>query len=233
VVGSSGGALDPPDEYWPRLAEICRRHGVLLIADEVMTGFGRTGRRFAVEHWDVVPDILVGGKGLSGGYAPMGGLFASDAVVAPLAERGDDLMFYTYGGHPASCAIADKVLEIMEREDLVRRAAVVGEKLRKALAPLESHPHVAQIRGRGLLLGIELVRDRRTLEPFPGRGRFTQRVMAAGLSHGVFFYPGGVDAANDVILLGPPFILEDDEVERIARVLRQSIDDAVARTEQA
>jgi 2,2-dialkylglycine decarboxylase (pyruvate) len=92
---------------------------------------------------------------------------------------------------------------------------------------------VAEIRGRGLLLGIELVRERHTLEPFPGRGRFTQRVVAAGLSHGVFFYPGGVDAANDVILLGPPFTITDAEVELVASVLRQSIDDAVARTEKA
>ncbi len=230
VVGSSGGALDPPPEYWPRLAEICRRHGVLLIADEVMTGFGRTGRRFAVEHWNVTPDILVGGKGLSGGYAPIGGVFATDAVVAPMAERGDDLMFYTYGGHPASCAIADRVLEIMEREQLVARAEMLGEKLRARLAPLERHPHVAQIRGKGLLVGLELVRDRATLEPFPGHGRFTSRVVAAGLSRGVFFYPGGTNEVSDAVLLGPPFVIGDEEIETIASVLEQSIDDAAARS---
>jgi adenosylmethionine-8-amino-7-oxononanoate aminotransferase len=104
IVGSSGGALVPPEEYWTRLAEICRRHGVLLIADEVMTGFGRTGKRFAIEHFGVTPDILVGGKGLAGGYAPMGGVFASDAVVEPLVEAGDEVMFYTFGAHPAACA---------------------------------------------------------------------------------------------------------------------------------
>src|SRR5262249_54372497 len=129
-------------EYWPAIADICRRHGILLIADEVMTGFGRTGKRFAVEHWNVTPDIIAGGKGLTGGYAPMGGLFARDEVVEPIAARGDDLMFFTYAAHPASCAAAETVLDILEREDLVARAAAMGEKLkRKLVERLGSHPH--------------------------------------------------------------------------------------------
>ncbi|MEO6398076.1 MAG: aminotransferase class III-fold pyridoxal phosphate-dependent enzyme, partial [Tepidiformaceae bacterium] len=111
VVGSSGGVMLPPEDYWRRAVEVCRKYGILVIADEVMTGFGRTGKKFGVEHWDVEPDIMVGGKGLAGGYAPMGGLYATEEVVAPLAERGEDLMFYTFAGHPASCAVADKVLE--------------------------------------------------------------------------------------------------------------------------
>jgi adenosylmethionine-8-amino-7-oxononanoate aminotransferase len=148
-----------------------------------------------------------------------------------MAERGDDLMFYTYGGHPASCAIADRVLEIMEREQLVARAEMLGEKLRARLAPLGRHPHVAQIRGKGLLIGLEFVRDRASLEPFAGHGRFTSRVVAAGLSRGVFFYPGGTNEVSDAVLLGPPFVIGDEEIETIARVLEQSIDDAVARIE--
>jgi adenosylmethionine-8-amino-7-oxononanoate aminotransferase len=229
VVGSTAGALVPPTEYWPRVAEICREHGVLLIADEVMTGFGRTGRRFAVEHWDLTPDILVGGKGLSGGYAPIGGLFATDAVLAPIAAARSDFMFFTYGAHPSACAVADKVLEILEREDLVRRAAAMGEQLGKALARLAAHPHVGQIRGLGLLWAIELVRDRERLEPFPTDARLTQRVVAAGLQHGVFFYPGGSDPARDVVVLGPPFTITPDEIEQIAATLERAIDEAVAR----
>ncbi len=229
VVGSTAGAVDPPDDYWPRIAEICRRHGVLLIADEVMTGFGRTGRRFAIEHWEVTPDILVGGKGLAGGYAPMGAVFASEAVVAPLAERGDDLMFYTFGAHPAGCAAADTVLDILEREQLVSRAARMGETLRKRLGQLEAHPHVAQIRGRGLLLGVELVKDKETLEPFPSSANLTARVVAAGIGEGVFFYPGGAGSARDVVLLGPPFIIGDEEVEKMATALERAINSAVAR----
>jgi len=229
IVGSTAGALTPPDEYWPRVAEICRRHGVLLVADEVMTGFGRTGRRFALDHWGVVPDVLVSGKGLTGGYAAMGGLFAREEVVAPIAERRDELMFYTYSAHPAACAAADKVLEILERERLVERAAEMGERLRKRLAVLESHPHVAEVRGRGLLLAVELVRDRETLEPFPREARLTGRVVAAALANGVFFYPGGCDPARDVIVLGPPFVVGEAEIERMAEALEAAIDAAVQR----
>jgi adenosylmethionine-8-amino-7-oxononanoate aminotransferase len=229
VVGSTGGALVPPPEYWPRVAEICRRHGVLLIADEVMTGFGRTGRRFAVEHWGVVPDILVSGKGLAGGYAPIAGIFASEEVLAPLAAKGDDVMFYTFGGHPAACAAAGAVLDILEREDLVRRCAELGEKLAKRLARLEEHPHVGEVRGLGLLLGVEIVRDKATLEPFPASERIIPRILVSGLSRGVFFYPGGADPARHVVVLGPPFIIGDDEIEQIGSALEGAIDDAVAR----
>jgi len=230
VVGSTAGALVPPDDYWPRLAEICRRHGVLLIADEVMTGFGRTGRRFAVDHWGVVPDILVGGKGLTGGYAPMGGVFAREEVMAPIAARGDDFMFFTYGAHPAACAASLAVLDILEREALVERAARVGEellgRLREALA---THPHVAEVRGLGLLIGVELVRDRATREPFPSEAHVTARAVGAGLGHGVFFYPGGSGAARDVLVLGPPFTIEPEEIDLIASALPRAIDDAVRR----
>ena len=226
VVGSTAGAVAPPPEYWPRVAEVCRRYGVLLIADEVMTGFGRTGRRFGVEHWDVTPDILVGGKGLAGGYAPIGGVFARESVVEPIAAAGQDFMFYTFGGHPASCAAAERVLEIMEREDLVRRAAQMGELLRKELARLERHPNVAQVRGLGLLQAVELVRDRESLEPFPVQDRFAQRVVAAGLERGVCFYAAGVRPVGDVILLGPPFVVSAEEVAAIAGVLEESIDAA-------
>jgi len=229
IVGSTAGALVPPDEYWPRVAEICRRHGVLLIADEVMTGFGRTGRRFASDHWDLVPDILVSGKGLSSGYAPMGGVFVRDEVLAPLIERGDDFMYFTYSAHPAACAAADKVLEILEREALVDRAAKMGELLRQRLAGLESHPNVAEVRGRGLLVAVELVKDRDTLEPFPASIGMTTRVVGHGLRHGVFFYPGGSDPARDVIVLGPPFVIRESEIDEIADVLERSIDSACER----
>lgn len=228
VVGSTAGALAPPAEYWPRVAEVCRAHGVLLVADEVMTGFGRTGRRFGVEHWGVVPDVLVGGKGLAGGYAPLGAVFARDAVVEPLAAAGDELMYYTFGGHPGACAAADAVLAILEREDLVRRAAAMGERLRAALAPLARHPHVAEVRGLGLLQAVELVRDRETLEPFPAEARLAWRVVVQGLLRGVFFYPGGTDPARDVVCLGPPLVIEDAEIELLARVLGEAIDAAVA-----
>jgi adenosylmethionine-8-amino-7-oxononanoate aminotransferase len=230
IVGSTAGAVVPVDEYWPMVADICRRHGILLIADEVMTGFGRTGKRFGVEHWNVTPDVLVSGKGLTGGYAPMGGVYARETVIEPIAARGDELMFFTYGAHPAACAVADTVLDILEREHLVSRAAATGAQLKQRLVErLGDHPHVGDIRGRGLLLGIELVRDRATLEPFPKQANLTTKVVAAGIGLGTFFYPGGCDPARDVITLGPPFTIEPEHVEQIADHLEQAIASALDR----
>jgi len=229
VVGGAAGAVVPPPGYWPRVVDICRKYGVLLIADEVMCGFGRTGAKFAVNHWGVTPDIMVGGKGLAGGYAPIGGVYATDEVMAPIAERGEDLMFYTFSAHPASCAVADKVLEIMEREDLVARAKSMGELLSKGLARLTQHPNVAEVRGLGLMQAVEIVRDRDTLERFPADAHITRRVVAAGLSKGVFLYPAGSGVAQDIIMLGPPFIITEDDIDLLVSVLEESIDAAVSR----
>ena len=230
VVGSSGGVMLPPEDYWRRAVEVCHKYGVLVIADEVMTGFGRTGKKFGVDHWGVVPDIMVGGKGLAGGYAPMGGLYTTEEVVAPLAEKHEDLMFYTFAGHPASCAVADKVLEIMEREDLVARAEKMGTLLRSRLdeeiAPLRN---VGEVRGLGLMLGIELVKDRETMERFPVEARMVNRVMAEGLKRGVFFYPGGSGPARDVVMLGPPFTINGEDIDTLVGVLGESIAAAVGR----
>lgn len=228
VVGSAGGALVPVDDFWPRAREICTKYGVLLIADEVMTGFGRTGKRFAVEHWGVEPDILVGGKGLAGGYAPIGGVFASDAVVAPLVAERQDLMFYTFSGHPASCAAADKVLEIMEREDLVARSERMGGVLRARLKDIESHPNVAEVRGLGLMVGIEFVKNRATMERFPIEARFAARLQSAGLKHGVFFYASGSGPVRDSLLIGPPFTINGEDIDLMVDTLALCIDETVA-----
>ncbi|MBM4385325.1 MAG: aspartate aminotransferase family protein [Deltaproteobacteria bacterium] len=215
IGGSTAGALVPPDGYLPRVAEICRRRGVLLIADEVMCGFGRTGAKFAVDHFGVTPDLMIAGKGLAAGYAPMSGVYATEEVAAPIGAAGMEVMYYTYSAHPASCAIADKVLEIMERDGL---AAELGD-----------HPNVAEIRGRGLLLAIELVRDRATREPFPAEVKLTSAVVGAGLAHGAFFYPGGCPPAQDVVVLGPPLNASDDELDACAGLLRKSLDAALSR----
>jgi adenosylmethionine-8-amino-7-oxononanoate aminotransferase len=229
VGGSTAGALTSAPGYLARIGEICRRHGILTIADEVMSGFGRTGARFAVDHDAFVPDLLVGGKGLAAGYAPIVGVFAREAVAAPIAAQGDEVMFYTYAAHPAACAVADKVLEIVEREELVARCARMGQALRERLvAALGAHPHVAEIRGRGLLQAVELVRDRATLAPFGAEDRITATVVAAGLANGVFFYPAGAGAAQDAIVLGPPFTVSEAELDLLVTALVKSIDGAVA-----
>lgn len=230
VVGAAGGALVPVDDFWPRAREICSRYGVLLIADEVMSGFGRTGKKFAVEHWGVEPDILVGGKGLSGGYAPIGGVYASEAVVAPLAAERQDLMFYTYSGHPASCAVAEKVLEIMEREDLVARSERMGALLRQRLDSLADHPNVAEIRGLGLMLGVEFVKDRRTMERFPAEAKFATRLQGAVLRQGVFLYAAGSGPVRDAALFGPPFTINGEDIDLIVDTLAAALDETVAQT---
>lgn len=231
VVGSAGAAIVPPPGYWKRAAEICQQYGILLIADEVMTGFGRTGTNFGVDFEGVRPDIMVGGKGLSGGYAPIGGVYATDAVVEPLRKAGQDLMFYTFSGHPASLAISEKVLEIMQRESLVERAATIGKELRERLNVVADHPNVAEIRGRGLMLGIEFVKDKETLERFPKEARFTQKVVASGLQRGVFFYPSGSGPVQDAIMIGPPFVINDADMDLMVDTLLAAINDAAERVE--
>ncbi len=227
VVGSSGGAIEPPPGYWRKLRAICDRHGVLLIADEVVTGFGRTGVRFASEAEGALPDIIATAKGMSGGYAPIGGTFAPDRIAEPLERIGDAPMFYTFSAHPAACAAADTVLDILDRENLMARAREMGDRLGTRLQKLKQHPNVAEVRGRGLLRAIEIVRDRETLERFAPEANVTMKVLQAGFAENVYFYPGGTGAHRDVIVLAPPFIVSDAEIETMCAVLERAIDTAV------
>ncbi len=232
IVGATLAAAVPPEGYWPAIAEVCRRHGVLLIADEVMTGFGRTGRWFALDHWGVRPDILVTAKGASSGYWPFGFVAASDEVYATVTRPASGFVHgFTYSHAPVGAAVAREVLRIIESESLVEASAVKGERLiALATAAFGAHPAVGEIRGRGLMVGIELVSDRASRDPFPRAARITESVVAAARDRGVLLYSGtgnanGVD--GDTILLGPPFIVTDPEMEQIAAVLAESIDAAV------
>jgi adenosylmethionine-8-amino-7-oxononanoate aminotransferase len=231
VSGASGGALVPPDDYLPGLRQICDDYGILLICDEVMTGFGRTGRSFGVDHVGVVPDLLVGSKGLGGGYVPIGGVFATEAVTAPIGEADLSVMYFTFSGSDVACAVADSVLQIMEDENLVARAATMGRKLERLLDDaLADHPHVADRRGRGLLQGIELTRDLETGVDFGGR--LAPLVTAEAMTRDVWLYPAGSAPVPDAILLGPPFTVSDAELETMVGVCVESIDAAVASIAQ-
>jgi adenosylmethionine-8-amino-7-oxononanoate aminotransferase len=229
MMGSSGAAVPPVKEYWPRIREICTKYDVLLIADEVMTGFGRTGRRFAVDHWDVTPDILVGGKGLTGGYMPMGMIAVRDEMVEEVERARADFMFYTYSSHPVSCAVAECVLAIMERERLVERSAEMGARLGAQLREeLSGHPMVGDIRGAGLFWGVELVHDKATRMPFAPEKKVTNRVLSAALKRGLFFYPSSGmagKAGGDAMMLTPPFVVGDSEIEFMVRTAREALDD--------
>jgi adenosylmethionine-8-amino-7-oxononanoate aminotransferase len=229
IVGSSGGAIVPPDNYWGEVRKLCDTHGILLILDEVMTGFGRTGKPFAFQHWNIEPDVFVSGKGLAGGYAPIVGVFATAAVAAPIAAAGMNVMFHTFGAHPAACAAANEVLRLLGEENLLARARIAGDALHERLQDaLGNHPHVAEVRGRGLLQAIEIVRDRATLEPFDVSANVTNRVIGAALKRGVFFYGGGTGEIRDIVCMGPPFIIGDAEIDMMVRALAQSLDDVLA-----
>src|SRR5581483_5745763 len=229
MMGSSGGAVPPVREYWPRIREICSKYDVLLIADEVMTGFGRTGKRFAVDHWNVIPDVLVGGKGLTGGYMPMGMCAVRNDLVEEVERAKADFMFYTYSCHPVACAVAEGVLAIMEREKLVERSAEMGARLGAQLREeLSGHPMVGDIRGAGLFWGVEMVRDKTTREPFPAESKVTNRVLGAALRRGLFFYPASGMAGSgrgDAMMLTPPFVIGDPEIEFIVRTARDALED--------
>ncbi len=232
IVGATLAAAVPPEGYWPAIAEICRRHGVLLIADEVMTGFGRTGRWFALDHWGVRPDILVAAKGASSGYWPFGFVAAADEVYATVTRPGSEFVHgFTYSHAPVGAAVAREVLRIIESESLVEASATKGERLiALATAAFGAHPAVGEIRGRGLMVGIELVADRASRDPFPRASRIAESVVAAARDRGVLLYSGTGNANGldgDTILLGPPFVVTDPELERIVAVLAESIDAAV------
>jgi adenosylmethionine-8-amino-7-oxononanoate aminotransferase len=204
-----------------------------LIIDEVMTGFGRTGKRFAVEHWDLKPDVLIGGKGLTGGYMPMGMIAVDEKRVEECERAHADFMFYTYSAHPLACAVADKVLEIMERERLVERAAELGVRLGAQLKEeLSGHPMVGDIRGTGLFWGVEMVRDKAGRIPFAPDLRVTNRVIAASLKHGLFVYPtSGMagKAGGDGVMITPPFVIGEPEIDYIIHNLRSALDEVNAQ----
>ncbi|MGB6484506.1 MAG: aspartate aminotransferase family protein [Candidatus Acidiferrales bacterium] len=229
VSGATLGAVAPPAEYLPRIAEICRRHGILLVADEVMTGMGRTGKNFAVEHWGVEPDIILVGKGVASGYAPLGAVMVTGRVAAAIEKgSGSFLHGFTYSAQPVCAAAGLAVLDYIAEHDLFARVAAKGEELRRSLSSLRDSPMVGDVRGMGLLLGIEFVRDAPTREPFPADANIASRVYDAALRRGVLTYPiqGCTDGTRgDHILLAPPFIISTDEIRFLANTLHDAIDE--------
>jgi adenosylmethionine-8-amino-7-oxononanoate aminotransferase len=218
VSGAALGACVPPDDYWPAIAEVCRRHGVLLIADEVLTGFGRTGRWFAGDHWGLRPDIVVGAKGASSGYWPLG-FAACTAAVHDTIMAGGFTHGFTHSHHPVGAAAGLAVLRLLRSRDLVAAAATRGAQLAAALAAaLGDHPRVGDIRGLGLLRAVELVADRDSRTPFPRADRVTERVVAACAEHGLLVYSstGCADGKDgDLLIFGPPLVITAAEVDEL------------------
>lgn len=227
VGGSSSGAVVPPPGYWPRVAEACRRHGVLWIADEVLCGMGRTGRWFAFEHFDATPDLIVLGKGLNAGALPLSAVVARREIVATLARaRGGFAHAQTYSHHPALCAAGLATVRRLERDRLVERAASLERALLGALHPLAEHPAVGDVRGVGLLAAVELVAERETLAPFPRAQRVAERLAEAAFDEGLIVWPnaGNVDGSvGDLVIVAPPFTVTAPELVEIGARLHRAL----------
>jgi len=227
VVGATLGAAPAVEGYTARIAEICRKHGILVIADEVMTGIGRTGKPFASAHWGLEPDIILTGKGIASGYAPLGAVLVAPHVVEAF-EKGSAVFThgFTYQAHPVATAAGNAVFDYLEAHTLFERVTPAGQTLRNALAPLDSHPQVGQVRGLGLLQGVEFVKEKSTREPFPKEAGIAERIRQAALEKNVLLYPGQgcVDGARgDHVLLAPPFIIMPEECQLIADALRYAL----------
>jgi adenosylmethionine-8-amino-7-oxononanoate aminotransferase len=233
VGGATAGALPPVHGYFKAVREVCDRHGVLLILDEVMCGMGRTGTLHACEQEGIAPDLLTVAKGLGGGYQPIGAVLAQQRIVdAMSAGTGFFQHGHTYLGHPVACAAALAVQRVIERDGLLAQVRARGAALGGQLAArFGGHPHVGDIRGRGLFFGIELVRDRATKAPFDPAQKLHARVKREAMARGLMVYPmgGTIDGRQgDHVLLAPPFIIGEDELSLAVERLHGAIDAAVA-----
>jgi len=231
-IHGAGGVIYPTDDYWPKVREICNRHNVLLIADEIITGFGRTGTWFGLSHWNVEPDILSFAKGVTSGYLPLGGILVSKAIKEAMdSVAPEDRWMHgaTYSGHPTCCAVALKNIEIIEREQLCQNAHRMGERLLGGLqAAFGGHRHVGDIRGgKGLLAAVELVEDRAAQTNFAGDRKVASRVQAEMVLRGVVTRTvraaGAHPAMGDAIFFAPPLVVSEAEIDQMIGVARDAV----------
>jgi adenosylmethionine-8-amino-7-oxononanoate aminotransferase len=217
-VQGAGGVIVPPDDYFPHLRQICDRHEVLLIADEVITGFGRTGEWFALGRWGVQPDMMSFAKGITSGYLPLGGIQISDEIrdVIMTAEYGQRWTHaYTYSGHPTCCAVGLKNLEILEREGLAERAKQRGRRLLAGLQSLREFPKVGDVRGLGLMCAVEFVADKESKAPANLGGKVRQACLERGLF---------TRTIGDILAFAPPLVISEDEVDQIITIVREALE---------
>jgi adenosylmethionine-8-amino-7-oxononanoate aminotransferase len=220
-VQGAGGVIVPQDDYFPRIREICTQYDVLFVSDEVITGFGRTGTKFGLEHWGVEPDMIQFAKGITSGYFPLGGIGLSDEIASTLDGGGPTWMHaYTYSSHPVGCRVALANLDIIEGEGLIDEAARKGKRLLTGLdQALSSHPNVGDVRGLGLMAGVEIVANKETKEEFPAADKVGFRVHEESQKRGLFSRTRG-----DVFVLAPPFVTTDAEIDRIVTILSDSVE---------
>ena len=238
IIGTSVSAVVPPAEYYPEVRKICDEFDVLLISDEVMSGVGRTGLNWGIEHWGVTPDIITAAKGIAGGYASLGATILGEGVWQAIARGTKKPMHsYTYGGNPLSCAAGLAVLQYIEEHNLVTRAAKMGTKLIARLhEELDPLPYVGDIRGKGLFVGIEIVANKETKTPFPPDWDVTHRIEAAALDNGLLILAGVAGlidgVSGDHFELLPPYTITDEHLDFVASTLRRSLEEAVSKFQQ-
>ncbi len=219
-VQGAGGVIVPPADYFPLLRQVCDKYGVLLIADEVITGFGRTGRWFALEHWNVQADLMIFAKGVTSGYLPLSGVMLTRAVHDVLKSvKGMFAHGFTYSGHPTACAVGLRNLQILEDERLIERAAERGAYLQRKLQELRELEIVGDVRGLGLVAGVELVSDKTTKKSFDVSEGVARRVWLEALERGVIVRP----LSGDVLAMSPPFVISEQQIDRIVDVLHSAI----------
>lgn len=233
IVAAAAGATVPPPEYFPIIREACDRHHVVFIADEVVTGFGRTGKKMGMDNFNVVPDIAVFAKGVSSGYAPLAGMAVKDSIMSLFEEKGAEFQhLYTFAAHPLSCAVGAEVQRIIEEENLIQRAAEMGNYLHESLLQLMELPVVGDVRGKGMLWAVEFVKDKSTKEPLPADKNVKMDIVMQCMMKGVFFYPGYYQDAQgrgDHIMLSPPFIITEEQVDFMVGVLKETIEESQDR----
>lgn len=218
-VQGAGGVVVPPDVYWPRIKEVLDRHDILLIADEVITGFGRTGNMFGVETYDYQPDIVAMAKGITSGYIPLGAVGVSDEIYETMLEP--DAMFmhgFTYSGHPVACAVGLENIQIIEEERLPENARDIGEYLLSRLEELLGHQNVGNVRGKGLMMVVEVVKDKETKEAFTAADGVGAALTRVTRDKGII-----VRASDTGIAISPPLVLTRDEADQIANAVRDTI----------
>ncbi|MBM3807410.1 MAG: aspartate aminotransferase family protein [Acidimicrobiia bacterium] len=229
-VQGAGGVIVPPRDYFTRIREICDQYDVLLIADDVITGFGRTGTWFGLEHFGVEPDIMQFAKGITSGYVPLGGIGVSDRLrdainSVPASKRW--MHAFTYSGHPTCCAVALRNIDILEQENLILRAATAGQRLMDGLRALESMDGIGNVRGLGLMAAVEVVADKATRQSFPPEAGMTQKLTDALLDRGLY-----TRVALDSICLAPPLVITDAEIDRIVETVRDAVPAAIRASGQ-
>jgi adenosylmethionine-8-amino-7-oxononanoate aminotransferase len=227
IVGATAGALVPKDGYFQKIREICDHYDILFIADEVMTGIGRTGKNFGVDHWGVVPDMIVAAKGLSSGYTPLFAVIVKEEIHQIIKEgSGAFVHGHTYNQNPLSCAIGCAVIDYLIKHDLVSRTAKMGEYFLRALQSLTRHEIVGDVRGKGLFAGVEFVKDKKTKEPFDLKLKLNDLIASRAFEKGLITYPGGGGAdgiKGDHLLLAPPFIIMEEQIDKMVSILDETI----------